>query len=412
MYPALLSAIYKDLGSGLGSGLGPREPTYETAGPLEAAHFKISSEHLIFFAGLNNCNRLQHLFIHHYVSFLSFQTNGAETVTSCSTSLSLNIFLPEMAFSTSKLTELPLRSSIPLSSQSPSLKFLLFSSPSSAPKASFHILKPFSSLRTNQNPHHQLPKPRTPSPSSAPWLNNWTSPNPPVTEEVKKSDRNDKFDEKQTEPRTRYLDKESKGHNAIERIVLRLRNLGIGSDDEEEEEKNELDAQDSMLVSGEERLEDLLRREWIRPNTILSDDKEDDDSMLPWEREEQEREERKSAGIKRRTMKAPTLAELTIEDEELRRLRRNGMYLRERINVPKAGLTQAVLQKMHDKWRKEELVRLKFHETLACDMKTAHELVEVSTVLNFFFVESSILILFNPYLLNSFLCSIALHLRS
>ncbi|KAE8652461.1 hypothetical protein Csa_013277 [Cucumis sativus] len=78
-------------------------------------------------------------------------------------------------------------------------------------------------------------------------------------------------------------------------------------------------------------------------------------------------------------MKAPTLAELTIEDEELRRLRRMGMSIRERINVPKAGTTQAVLEKIHGKWRKEELVRLKFHEELAHDMKTAHEIVERRT---------------------------------
>ena len=71
------------------------------------------------------------------------------------------------------------------------------------------------------------------------------------------------------------------------------------------------------------------------------------------------------------------VAELTMEDEELRRLRRMGMYLRERISIPKAGLTKEVLQKIHDKWRKEELVRLKFHEVLARDMKTAHEIVEV-----------------------------------
>ncbi|KAH0929635.1 hypothetical protein HID58_015362 [Brassica napus] len=38
------------------------------------------------------------------------------------------------------------------------------------------------------------------------------------------------------------------------------------------------------------------------------------------------------------------------------------MYLRVRINIPKAGLTQAVMEKIHDTWRKEELVRLKFHE--------------------------------------------------
>ncbi|GJN15141.1 hypothetical protein PR202_gb02034 [Eleusine coracana subsp. coracana] len=55
------------------------------------------------------------------------------------------------------------------------------------------------------------------------------------------------------------------------------------------------------------------------------------------------------------------------------------MTLRDRITVPKAGVTQAVVEKIHDAWRKSELVRLKFHEDLAHDMKTAHELVERRT---------------------------------
>lgn len=164
---------------------------------------------------------------------------------------------------------------------------------------------------------------------------------------------------------------------------MRLRNLGLGSDDEEEGEEEEDDI--NGAATGEERLEDLLRREWVRPNTVLREvEGEEDDSLLPWEREEEENlragGEKPTGETRRRRMKAPTLAELTIEDEELRRLRRNGMYLRERINVPKAGLTQDVMRKIHDKWRKDELVRLKFHEVLATDMKTAHEIVEVSSV--------------------------------
>lgn len=55
------------------------------------------------------------------------------------------------------------------------------------------------------------------------------------------------------------------------------------------------------------------------------------------------------------------------------------MTLRDRITVPKAGVTLAVTEKIHDAWRKSELVRLKFHEDLAHDMKTAHELVERRT---------------------------------
>lgn len=178
----------------------------------------------------------------------------------------------------------------------------------------------------------------------------------------------------------KYGDRD-KGQNAIERIVLRLRNLGLGSDDEEEEEEErELGRLGNDSVTGDERLGDLLRREWVRPDSYLSDsedeEREGDGVVLPWEKEERDDVEETREG-RRRSVKAPTLAELTIEDEELRRLRRMGMFLRERINVPKAGITQAVLDKIHDKWRKEELVRLKFHEVLAHDMKTAHEIVEV-----------------------------------
>lgn len=60
------------------------------------------------------------------------------------------------------------------------------------------------------------------------------------------------------------------------------------------------------------------------------------------------------------------------------------MTLRERVSVPKAGVTGAVLEKIHDQWRKSELVRLKFHESLVHDMRTAHEIVEVGCFFNAF----------------------------
>lgn len=164
--------------------------------------------------------------------------------------------------------------------------------------------------------------------------------------------------------------------------MLRLRNLGLGSDDEEEEEENSnLDLSSTMQGNGEEeeKLGDLLKRDWVRPDMILEESDDEGDTLLPWERNAEEEVVEEQRGGKRRTVKAPSLAELTIEDEELRRLRRMGMTLRERINVPKAGVTGAVLEKIHHSWRKNELVRLKFHEVLAHDMRTGHEIVERRT---------------------------------
>lgn len=290
-----------------------------------------------------------------------------------------------MALATAKLSELPLRHQIPLSSHSPSLNLLFSSS-----KCSRSPLKPFSSLRTTEPNGHKNPRnnsrkypwdnqsprknyksnlPRESSVSSAPWIKKWPSASPPI-----ESDKTliDSKDEDRVEGR--YFDGDS-GRSAIERIVLRLRNLGLGSDDEEEEELDE------MAPTGDEKLGDLLRRDWIRPDSMLVED--ENDTLLPWERGggvmDEKEEECSESGLKKRIVKAPTLAELTIEDAELRRLRRLGMTLRERINVPKAGVTQVILEKIHEKWRKSELVRLKFHESLANDMKTAHEIVERRT---------------------------------
>ncbi|EPS74467.1 hypothetical protein M569_00278, partial [Genlisea aurea] len=176
---------------------------------------------------------------------------------------------------------------------------------------------------------------------------------------------------------------------AIDRIVLRLRNLGLGSDEEGDDGRglSREDSIDSKLeeLGEEEKLGDLLKRDWVRPDTILvqdSDSDSDSELLLPWERRGNatEQDEMEAKGASRKgEMRAPTMAELTIEDEELRRLRRMGMTLRERINVPKAGITGVILEKIHEKWRKSELVRLKFHEELAHDMKTAHQIVERRT---------------------------------
>ncbi|KAL2999563.1 hypothetical protein AAZX31_09G166600 [Glycine max] len=212
-----------------------------------------------------------------------------------------------------------------------------------------------------------LPTPK-PNPS-APWLTKSPSPKraiEPLTAGDPTPDR--------------------KPQNAVDRIVLRLRNLGLPSEEEEQEQEHEeeIPATNPAPVTGEERLGELLQREWVRPDAVLvgEDDDEEEEMMLPWERDEEEKEVvvvSEEGLLKKRRVRAPSLADLTLEDELLRRLRREGMRVRERVSVPKAGLTEEVMEKIHKRWRKEELVRLKFHEELAKDMRKAHEIVERRT---------------------------------
>ncbi|XP_020596201.1 CRM-domain containing factor CFM2, chloroplastic-like, partial [Phalaenopsis equestris] len=183
------------------------------------------------------------------------------------------------------------------------------------------------------------------------WIQQWNTPEP------------------QTSPATRDAG------GSIDRIVHRLRSLGLGLDDDDDE-MEEVEVKPQVQLDGSERLGDLLERSWNRPDTQYVDQ-----PVLPWERDgyNQFTEGEDGNQKKKKRVRAPWLAELTIEDSELRRLRQLGMTLRERISVPKAGLTQPVLEKIHDTWRKSELVRLRFHEALARDMKTAHKLVERRT---------------------------------
>ncbi|CAN8269105.1 unnamed protein product [Cochlearia groenlandica] len=292
---------------------------------------------------------------------------------------------------------MPLRSSLPLTStsrycSSPTLRALLFYSLYPKPTRR-RIVRPFSSIRTssdNRSHNNRRFDNRNPK-STPPWIDKW----PPSSAGKKVAENNVGAEirsaEEESESKIRYLEKE-KGKSAIERIVFRLRNLGLASDDEEEEDVEDNDG-DVKPVSGEDRLGDLLKREWLRPDTMLAEgeeeeeesEEEEDDVVLPWKKinEEGYAAERVEGdggvAVKKRRGRALSMAELTVEESELRRLRGDGMYLRVKINIPKAGLTQAVMEKIHDTWRKEELVRLKFHEVLARDMKKAHEIVERRT---------------------------------
>ncbi|KAE8709675.1 hypothetical protein F3Y22_tig00110328pilonHSYRG00126 [Hibiscus syriacus] len=211
----------------------------------------------------------------------------------------------------------PLIAPLSLSSYSyPSSLNLLFS----LPKPSFHFFSSFPSLRSGINQSSVSNR------YSCPWYHRLSSiplntggaefslqALPSHSEKVIQADGNGEGGVE-----TRYLDKD-KGQSTIDGIVLRLRNLGLGPDDEDQDEDDEGKGGRFAAVGagrGGAAAAEVVKEE----------------------------------GSKKRRPMAPTLAELTIEDEELRRLRRIGM--------------------------KDELVRLKFHEFLAVDMKTAHEIVE------------------------------------
>ncbi|XP_030469932.2 CRM-domain containing factor CFM2, chloroplastic isoform X2 [Syzygium oleosum] len=89
------------------------------------------------------------------------------------------------------------------------------------------------------------------------------------------------------------------------------------------------------------------------------------------ERERRRREEKAAA--------APTLAELRLSEEELRRLSGIGVKLKKRLKIGKAGITEGIVNGIHERWRREEVVKIACEDLCRMNMKRTHDLLERKT---------------------------------
>ncbi|KAJ6814714.1 CRM-domain containing factor CFM3, chloroplastic/mitochondrial [Iris pallida] len=73
------------------------------------------------------------------------------------------------------------------------------------------------------------------------------------------------------------------------------------------------------------------------------------------------------------------VAESTIPELELKRLRNVALRMKERMKVGAAGVTEAVVGDIHKKWKKDEVVKLQFEGPPTLNMKRTHEILERKT---------------------------------
>ncbi|XP_062151304.1 CRM-domain containing factor CFM2, chloroplastic isoform X2 [Alnus glutinosa] len=88
-----------------------------------------------------------------------------------------------------------------------------------------------------------------------------------------------------------------------------------------------------------------------------------------------ERKERKGRGEE----SAPTLAELSLSEEELRRLRKIGIETRKKLKIGKAGVTEGIVNGIHERWRQYEVVKIVCEDLSRLNMKRTHDLLERKT---------------------------------
>lgn len=169
------------------------------------------------------------------------------------------------------------------------------------------------------------------------------------------------------------------GGSTMERIVEKLKKFGYVEDGIEKQDGTK----GRVIEKGS--VEDIFYvEEGMLPNTRGGFSPEsplgigrfgsDGEVRFPWEKPKEE--EMGERNYRRRNSKT-SLAELTLPESELRRLKYLTFQKKHKTRIGGRGVTQAVVDMIHERWKESEIVRLKFEGAAALNMKRMHEMLEV-----------------------------------
>ncbi|XP_074302482.1 CRM-domain containing factor CFM3A, chloroplastic/mitochondrial isoform X2 [Silene latifolia] len=168
--------------------------------------------------------------------------------------------------------------------------------------------------------------------------------------------------------------------STMDRIVEKLKRFGYMDDDNESE--------DNSRVIEKGSVEDIFYvEEGMLPNTrggfsrdsplgIEQVFKGGEEVRFPWEKPAAEVEETENT-VKRRSR--TYMAELTLPEAELRRLKVLTLKMKQKLRIGGAGVTQATVDAIHEKWKAAEVVRIKVEGAPALNMRRMHEILERKT---------------------------------
>jgi RNA-binding protein YhbY len=177
---------------------------------------------------------------------------------------------------------------------------------------------------------------------------------------------------------------DSSGSSTMEKIVKKLKKFGYIEGGDEGKEKG----QEIAIEKGS--VEDIFYvEEGMLPNSRGGFSVESPlglenvfgggEVRFPWEKLK-EKEKAEDEGSVRRKSRT-SLAELTLPDSELGRLKNLTFQKKHKTKIGGGGVTQAVVDMIHERWKTEEIVRLKIEGAAALNMKRMHEILEVCFLL-------------------------------
>lgn len=179
----------------------------------------------------------------------------------------------------------------------------------------------------------------------------------------------------------------SSSSSTMEKIVEKLKKFGYIGEENEQKEKGE---EEPRRVIEKGSIEDIFYvEEGMLPNTRGGFSKEsplgienvfgsDGEVSFPWEKRKKNEDKEEGKSAARRDSKT-SLAELTLPESELRRLRNLTFRTKSKMRIKGSGVTHEVVDTIHEKWKTEEIVRLKVEGAPALNMKRMHEILERKT---------------------------------
>ncbi|WVZ50806.1 hypothetical protein U9M48_002028 [Paspalum notatum var. saurae] len=165
----------------------------------------------------------------------------------------------------------------------------------------------------------------------------------------------------------------SSGRSTMSLILSRLRRAGYSPEDPRASPPPQHPPRGSV--------EDVFRADdGVLPNArggfdaVEEEEQVLGDARFPWERPMPPPE-----AAPRATRSPTVMAELTLPAAELRRLRHAAMRIKSRTKVGGAGVTREIVDKIREKWKTEEVVRIKVTGAPALNMRLFHEILERKT---------------------------------
>uniref|UniRef100_A0A9I9CXM8 CRM domain-containing protein n=1 Tax=Cucumis melo TaxID=3656 RepID=A0A9I9CXM8_CUCME len=183
------------------------------------------------------------------------------------------------------------------------------------------------------------------------------------------------------------VDSETLPKSAIQRIADKLRSLGFTeSPPEPLPDPNSPSAPGAIFVPlpnqlPKYRVGHTIDSSWSTPENPVPEPGTGTAIKKFHELRGEVQKRKKGDGIreKKREERAPSLAELNLTEEELARLRTIGIRLKKKLNVGKAGITEGIVNSIHEHWRRSEVVKIACEDLCRFNMKRTHDLLERKT---------------------------------